>query len=150
MAAWAWNSPKLVADEGCLEYVDALGDHEGVPLAAVLFGKRHQPPAGAGPGRAPCVVEQHEREQTRDLLVVGLAGQLAGQPDGLAGEVDVAGIALVEDQVQHAQHGGDVTGLVEPDPRDGALGPADPLGHRRLRHQVGLRDLARGQAANGP
>ena len=79
---------------------------------------------------------------------IGLGRQLAGEPDGLAGEVDVAGVALVEDQVEHAQHRGDVTGLVEPHPRDGPFGPADPLGHRRLRHEVGLRDLTRGQAAD--
>src|SRR5437660_4439294 len=77
-----------------------------------------------------------------------LGRQLAGEPDRLGGEVDVAGVALVEDQVEHAQHRGDVTGLVEPDARDGPLGPADALGHGRLRPEVGLRDLPRGQAAD--
>ena len=46
------------------------------------------------------------------------------------------------------EHGGDVTGLIELYVRDGPLGPADPLGHGRLRHEVGLRDLPRGQAAD--
>jgi len=89
------------------------------------------------------VVEQHQREQARDLLVVDRGRQLASEPDRLGGEVDVAGVALVEDQVENAQHRGDVTGLVEPDARDGPLGPADALGHGRLRHEVGLRDLTR-------
>src|ERR1700730_3921075 len=80
--------------------------------------------------------------------MVDLGRQLASEPDRLGGEVDVAGVALVEDQVEHAQHRGDITGLVEPDARDGLLGPADPLGHGRLRHEVGLRDLTRGQAAD--
>ena len=40
--------------------------------------------------------------------------QLPGESDGLGGEVDVAGVALVEDQVEDAQDGRDVAGLVEP------------------------------------
>lgn len=75
--------------------------------------------------------------------------ELPGEPDGLGREVDVAGVALVEDQVEDAQHGGDVAGLIEPHPGDGALGPADALRHGRLRHQVGLGDLAGGQPADG-
>ncbi len=53
--------------------------------------------------------------------MVDLGRQLASEPD--CREVDVAGVALVEDQVEHAQHRGDVTGLVEPDARDGPLWP---------------------------
>jgi hypothetical protein len=41
------------------------------------------------------VVEQHEREQARDLLIIDLRRQLASEPDRLAGEVDVAGVAHV-------------------------------------------------------
>ena len=110
------------AGEGRLEHVDALGDQAGVPQAAVLFGEGHEAAVGAGPCRAPCVLKQHERKQARHLLVVDLGRQLASEPDRFGGEVDVAGVALVEDQVEHAQHRGDVTGLVEPDARDGPLG----------------------------
>ncbi len=59
-----------VAGERRLEHVDALGDQAGVPQAAVLLGERHEPAVGRGPRRAPGVVEQHEGEQARDLLVV--------------------------------------------------------------------------------
>jgi hypothetical protein len=121
-------------------------DQAGVPPAAALLGQGHEPAVGAGPCRAPGVVQQHEREQARDLLIADPGRQLASEPDRLGGEVDVAGVALVEDQVEHARHRADVTGLVEPDVRDGPLGPADSLGHGRLRHEVGLRDLTRGQA----
>jgi hypothetical protein len=62
------------------------------------------------------VVERHEREQARDLLMVGLGRQLASEPDRLGGELDVAGVALVEDQIKHAQHRGDVTGLLNRTP----------------------------------
>ena len=95
------------------------------------------------------MVEQHQGEQPRHLGVVDRGRELPGEPDGLGGEVDVAGVALVEDQVEDAQHGGDVAGLVEPHAGDGALGPADALRHGRLGHQVGLGDLAGGQPADG-
>ena len=137
-----------IAAEGRLEHVDALGDQADVPAAAILLGQRHQPAAGGGPGRAPRVVQQHEREQAGDLLMADGGGQLAGQPDRLGGQVDIARVALVEDQVEHPQHGGDVARLIEPDAGDGPLGPADPLGHGRLRHQVRLRDLTGGEAAD--
>ena len=75
-------------------------------------------------------------------------GQLAGQPDRLRGEVDVAGVALVEDEVQHAQHRADVAGRVEADAGHGALGPADPLRHRRLGDEVGRGDLPGGEPAD--
>ena len=96
------------------------------------------------------MVEQEEGEQSRDLRVVGGRGQLPGQPDRLRGEVDVAAVALVEHQIQHLQHGAQVSGPIQPDIADGAFGPADPLGHRRFGHEVRLRDLAGGEAADGP
>ena len=46
-----------------------------------------------------------------DLGFVHQGNQLPGEPDRLGSEVDVAGVALVEDQVQHAQHRGDVAGV---------------------------------------
>jgi len=36
--------------------------------------------------------------------------ELPGEPDGLGGEVDVAGVALVENQVEDGSTGGDVAG----------------------------------------
>ncbi|WP_366139774.1 hypothetical protein [uncultured Modestobacter sp.] len=90
------------------------------------------------------MVEQHQREQPCHLGVVDRGRQLPGEPDGLRGQVDIPGVAFVEHQVEHPQHGRDVAGLVEPDAGDGALGPADPLRHRRLGHQVGRGDLPGG------
>ena len=56
------------------------------------------------------------------------------------------------DEVEHAQHDGEVAGLVQAAggrAGQGALGPADPLRHRRLRHVEGVSDLPGGQAADG-
>ena len=95
----------------------------------------------------------------------GKTVQDAGQPDGLGGEVPAlqvrsrrAGVALVEDQVQHVQH------RVEPlrpfgvrwhaerqaAVLDALFGAADAAGHGRLRDQEGPGDLRGGQAADGP
>ncbi|CAM5360631.1 hypothetical protein SVIOM342S_09131 [Streptomyces violaceorubidus] len=94
------------------------------------------------------MVEQHQRQQPRHLRMVDRGRQLPGEPDGLGGEVDVTGVALVEDEIEDAQHGADVAGPVEPDAGDGALGPADALRHGRLGHQVGTGDLPGGQPAD--
>jgi hypothetical protein len=52
------------------------------------------------------------------------------------------------DEVQHAQHDGEVAGLVQPAPPHRPLGAADPLRHRRLRDVEGVGDLARREAAD--
>ena len=107
----------------------------------------------AGPRRSPGVVQEHQGQQPRGLgVTTGIVGhrrQLPGEPDRLGGQVDVAGVALVEDQVQHSQHGRQIARLGEPHVADRAFGPADPLRHRGLRDEVGLRDLPGGQAADG-
>ena len=83
---------------------------------------------------------------------------MAGEPDRLARQVWWAGVfprANVSgciDEVEHAQHDGEVTGLVQAaggraDKR--ALGPADPLRHRRLRHVEGVGNLLGRKAADG-
>jgi hypothetical protein len=95
------------------------------------------------------VVQQHQRQQARGLLVVGDRRQLPGEADGFGRQVDVAGVALVEDQVEHPSHRRRVARLAEPHVTDRALRPADPLCHRRLRHEVGLGDLPGGQPAHG-
>ena len=53
------------------------------------------------------------------------------------------------DEVEHAQHDGEVAGLVQAASLQGALGPADPLRHRRLRHVEGVGDLPGCEAADG-
>ena len=87
----------------------------------------------------------------------------AGQPDRLAGELAAlqagAGggrVALVEDEVEHVQHGAQPVDPVRarrqgerraggPDER---LAAADALRHRRLGDQEGAGDLRRGEAAD--
>ncbi len=141
-----------------------LGDAAPVPPAALLLGQRDQFPAGAGPGRPPGVGEQHQRQQPGDLWVGRQAGvQPPGQPDGLARQVAAgqlgaaaAGVPLVEQQVKDVQHGRQAPGaLVGGRQRErlaggfqGGLGPADPLGHGRLRNQERGGDLPGGQAGD--
>ena len=71
------------------------------------------------------------------------------QPDRLGGEIDVAGIALVEDEVQHPHHRAHVAGTIDTGPTDDALGAADALGHGLFGHEVCPGDLACGEAAYG-
>jgi alkylation response protein AidB-like acyl-CoA dehydrogenase len=50
------------------------------------------------------MVEEHQGEQPVDLGVVHQGRQVPGQSDRFGREVDVAGIALVEDEVEHTHH----------------------------------------------
>ena len=95
------------------------------------------------------VVEEHQREQPARLRFLGGKGQLAGKPDRLAGQVDPARVPGRVDEVEHAQHDGEVAELVQAAPAQGPLGAADPLRHRRLRDVEGVGDLAGGEAADG-
>jgi hypothetical protein len=73
-----------VGDQG-----GALPDQLPVPRAPVLLGERHQGAVGPGPGGTAGVGEQHEREQSSDLAVLGQQpAHLAGETDGFAGQVD--------------------------------------------------------------
>jgi hypothetical protein len=98
------------------------------------------------------VVEEHQREEAARLRLLGGERELAREPDRLAGQVHAARVPGRVDQVEHAQHDGEVAGLVQAaDGRAGqrALGPTDPLRHRRLRHVEAIGDLPRGEAADG-
>ena len=139
-----------VLRERGLQDGDSLCDELGVPLAPVLLGERHDPAVRAGPTAAARVVQQHQGEQAVDLGVVDQGCQLAGEPDRLGRDVDIAGVALVEDEVQHSHHGSHVAGAIETSPADRTFGAADPLGHRALGDEVGLRDLCGGETAHRP
>ena len=103
-------------------------------------------------------MQEHQRQQPPNLGLVG--HQLAQQPrepDRLAAQLGPhqplalgRRVALVEDQIQHAENAAQpvgqllVVGHPVRDPRVGdlALGADDPLAHRRLRDQERARDLA--------
>ena len=150
IAACAWYSPSAVARKRGLQDVDALGDEHGVPGTAVLLGERHDPAVGSGAAATAGVVQQHQREQPVGLRVVGRPRELPGEPDRLRREVDVTRVALVEHEVQHPHHRAHVAGTLDPGLSDRALRPADALRHRALGHEVRLRDLAGGEAADRP
>jgi hypothetical protein len=84
------------------------------------------------------------------LRLRGGERELASEPDRLAGQVHTASVAGGVDEVEHAQDDGQVAGLVDQAAAlQRALGPADPLRHRRLRDVEGVGDLARREATHG-
>jgi len=95
------------------------------------------------------VVEEHQRKQPARLRFLGGECELAGEPDRLAGQVHPASVASRVDEIEHAQHDGEVARLIQAASLEGALGPADPLRHRRLRYVEGVGDLPGGEAADG-
>jgi hypothetical protein len=97
------------------------------------------------------VVQEHQREQPARLGLLRGEGELAGEPDRLGGQVHPVGRASMPgrvDEVEHAQHDGEVAGLVQAAPAQSALCAADPLRHRRLGDIEGVGDLPGGEAAD--
>ena len=147
---------------GPLEHPQALVDRAGVPEAAVLVGEQHELALRREARVAARVLQQHQREQPERLgLVRHQHAEELREPDRLAAEVAAherraraRGVALVEDEVEDAQGGGEpvrqhgVGGHAERDPGR----PDLPLrAHESLRHRL-LRDeerRARSRASSG-
>ena len=132
-----------------LQDAHPLGDLAGVPQAAVLSVERDDATLAVESRREAGVVEEHQCEQAARFRFLGGEGELSGEPDRLAGQVDPACVASRVDEVEHAQHDGEVAGLVQAAPPHDAFGAANPLRHRRLRDVEGVCDLACGEAADG-
>ena len=138
-------------------------DEHVVPARAVLVEQQHglsgRPDARAEAGR----LDLHQGDQAMDLGLLGdQLGEDAPQAQRLLAErrahpvVPGRGrVALVEDQVDHLEHGVEALGEVVPrrqlerHPRLGKrpLRAHDALGHSGLRHEEGARYLERRQAA---
>ena len=85
VAAGALNGQRRLQD------AHALGDLAGVPQAAVLVVERDDTALGVESRREAGVAEEHQREQPARLRFLGGEGELAGEPDRLAGQVHPAG-----------------------------------------------------------
>ena len=82
----------------------------GPKRGTILRLEGHQRAIGPGAGRAPRLVQEHEREQRGDLGIVGQpVAEQAAQVEGFGRQVATAevrsaarGVALVEDEVDDA------------------------------------------------
>ena len=149
--------PRAAQAQRAVELGAALGQRAGVPARAVLVGQRDVAPVAADAGVAARVVDEHERQQAGGLGVVGhQLGEQAPEADRLRAQLGahqaVAGagrVALVEDEVDDGEDAGEAIGdlgvvgdaVGDPRRRDLALGAHQALGHRRLGHEEGARDL---------
>ena len=123
-------------------------------------------PWGPDRARASRVGEQHQREEALRPRRRPAAGGAPSRVSRIASFAEVAAlqrgaaaarVSLVEDQVEHVEHGLEplrallVVGIRNgtPDALMRLLGPADPLRHRRLRHQERARDLRGREPADG-
>ena len=110
-------------------------------------------------GRAPRVVDEHQRQEAVHLALVGhQLGERPAEPDRLAGEIDAAAVALVEDQVDDGEDRGEAVreqmSRRYPEGNAGGLDlllrPEEPLGHRLLGDEECAGDLLGLQAAQRP
>ena len=158
--------PRRAGAQRVLDQAEALGDLLAIPEAPVLVVEQHEIAVAVGARLAPRVLQQHEGEESGRLRLVGHEpARQPGEPDGFAAELAAlqrvaAGrrVALVEDEIQGREHGGESLGQrvvgrhAEGDGgvADLALGAHQALGDRRLGQEEGARDLRGGQAAEEP
>ena len=145
-----------------LQATPSLGDGGVVPQVPVLFVEHDQVTGVIHPGGAAGIVEEHQRQQPERLGLVGHQGaqdtvepyRLGGQATADQVRAGAGRVALVEEQVQHGEHGGRALHQLvgrrhhegNPGVTDLALGPDQPLGHGRLGHEKGPGDLVRRHA----
>src|SRR3954468_21675934 len=141
----------------------AFGDLIAVPQRAILIFQQDQIAVPCRARRTARIVEQHQREQANRLRLRQQIDEQAPEPDRLARQVVPrhdrprrGGIALVEHQIDHAQHGVEPRRQFVPrrhlvrNPRIAnlRLGADDALRQRRCRREERLRDLLGPQAAD--
>ena len=142
--------------QGFRNQLHAFGDHRAVPEAPILILKKNQIPLSRGARRAPRFLQQHEREEA---LCFRLGQELHQEPpdaDRFLRKLGArhrgsggGGVALVEDEVDDAQHGVEPLGKLGPgrhfvrDARVADLGlrAHDALRDGRRRGEEGVRDL---------
>ena len=143
-------------DKGLLDERESFGDRVAVPTASVLLLERCLGPVRVDARVAPGMVQQHEREQSSRLGLVGQeVEQQTPEPDRLVAQLPThesvalgRAVALVEHEVDHRQRGIETIGQ-QCGRRQGErnvrgfhlpLGPHEPLRHRRLGHEEGPCD----------
>ena len=166
MAAWTWKGPGRRCASAASSSAVPSAIASWSQQRPVLLVQDDEVARLVDPGLPPGVVDEHQRQQAERLGLVGHQGaQGPGQPDRLGAqalphELRAGGgrVALVEQEVEHGQHGGgpvhqevgrrDAEG--DAGVADLALGPDQPLGHGGLGDEEGPGDLRRRHAGEGP
>jgi hypothetical protein len=163
MAAWSVYGPSAPPAPYARSSGEPAAHEHPVPARAVLVEQQDRLSRGTDPRARARRLQLHQSDET---VYLGLRREQPGEDapeskrllDQLRPDQVVAGgrrVALVEDQVDHLEHGGEAIsellalGDLEGNPRhqERALCAHDPLRDRPLGHQVGAGDLLCGQAA---
>ena len=158
MAACSWYGPGWSRRRHARTIACPSVDQGPVPARAVLLAEQHERAVGVGSRRATRLGQQQQRQQAGDLRLVGhQRRQQPRQPDRLSAQLRVlrAGVVDQVDDGQHRRQAGGQLVIVrhavrDPGRLDLALGPHEPLGHRRLGHQERSRDLLGREPAEQP
>ena len=141
----------------------AFADLIAIPQPAILVGEQHDFAGRRRARRAPGFVEQHEREQADRLGLGQQIDQQSSEPNRLARQVHPRHrlsrrrrIALVEHEIDHAQHAVEPLGQLRrlrdlirnAGVADFCLRPHDALRERGRGAQERLRDLFGGEPAD--
>src|SRR5437773_6351158 len=150
------KGPESSRRQGALDQRNAFLYLRLIPSGPVLLLERDQLTRSGRTGRAPGVMQQHQREQSHRLGLGKQVDEKASQADRLGREVGASEVALIEDEIDDVQHAretiregrtlGDVVG--DPGVADLGLGANDALGQRRRGDEKGRRDLLGRESAN--
>ena len=160
MAAWSRYGPAPSRGPA----LSSRARPRAVPAPAVLLREEHQVAARVDARGRARGGQLHEGEEPPRLgLGRHQLGEGGAQAEGLRADLVAdepiafaGGMALVEDKVDHREHGGEAPGQLpglghrirQPPHADLLLGADDALGDGRLRQEEGARDLAGGQPAD--
>jgi uncharacterized protein (DUF2384 family) len=142
---------------GTLQRRKAAADEQLVPARSVLVEQQDRLARGAGPRVEARSLDLHQCNEAMDLRLIGRQpGQDAAEPQRVLAQLRPhpviaggGGVALVEDEIDDLEHGGEALDELGPARHfvgnallgQRAFGPHDTLGHRGLRHQKGACDF---------
>lgn len=151
--------------QGPLDHCRAFVDLAPVPAGAVLVLERDEVAVGIGARFATSVVQQHQRQQAPRFRLIGHElDEQAGEVDRFGTEVAAdegiaaaGGVALVENEVDHAEHARESLGQamigrhLVGNASVAELAPCahEPFGQGGLGHQKSAGNLRRGDPGYG-
>ena len=164
MAAWSLVRAGALDHPGAVEIREAAGDPRPIPAGAILIGEEDEVAVGVGARRRPRGLQLHQRDQAQGLGLImhqleedlAEAKRLPAEVVAHEGLARMGRIALVEDEIDHREHGGQARGQIVPLGHlvgqaaiaDRPLRAHEPLGDRRLGHEERAGDLPRRETAD--
>ena len=164
MAAWSWYGAGALDHPCAVEIREPAGDPRPIPAGAILIGEEDEVAIGVGARRRSRGLQLHQRDQAKGLGLImhqleedlTEAKRLPAEIVAHEGLARMGRIALVEDEIDHREHGGQAPDQIVPLGHlvgqavvaDRPLRAHEALGDRRLGHEERASNLPRRETAD--